>query len=209
MNIAAMSSLAIQTTARGRPRQFSPEAALAAALRVFWTRGYDGASLTELTEAMGITKPSLYACFGNKESLFRRALDLYERDKLAYVRAALEAPTAKAVAEQFLRGALALQNGASDPRGCLKVISAVACTTFADSIRHEVMARRAAADRALVDRFARAQAEGDLPPGVEPEALASYLSTILQGMGVQASSGASPAQLEQLVETTLAIWPGR
>jgi AcrR family transcriptional regulator len=78
--------------ARGRPRQFDPETALLAALRVFWTRGYDGASLSDLTEAMGITRPSLYACFGNKEALFRKALDLYERDKLAFVVQALEAP---------------------------------------------------------------------------------------------------------------------
>jgi len=204
-----MATIAPPAPTRGRPRQFCPDVALAAALRVFWTRGYDGASMAELTEAMGITKPSLYACFGNKEALFRQALDLYERDKLAYVRGALEAPTAKAVAEQFLRGALALQTGVSDPRGCLGVMSAVSCTNFADSIRNEVMARRASSDRAVLERFRRAKAEGDLPEGVEPEALASYLSAILQGMGVQASAGASAEQLAQLVETTLAIWPGR
>jgi AcrR family transcriptional regulator len=117
---------------RGRPRQFCPEEALTAALKVFWERGYEGASLAELTEAMGITKPSLYACFGNKEALFCKALDLYERDKLAYVRAALAAPTAKGVAEAFLRGALAMQSGNNDPRGCLGVVSAVACTNYAD-----------------------------------------------------------------------------
>jgi AcrR family transcriptional regulator len=99
---------------------------------VFWERGYEGASLAELTEAMGITKPSLYACFGNKEALFCKALDLYEREKLAYVRAALAAPTAKGVAEAFLRGALAMQSGNNDPRGCLGVVSAVVCTNYAD-----------------------------------------------------------------------------
>jgi AcrR family transcriptional regulator len=101
---------------------------------VFWLRGYEGASMAELTEAMGITKPSLYACFGNKEALFRKALDLYERDKLCYVKSALPADR-KAVAEQMLRGALALQTGEPDPRACLGVISAVACTTHADTIR--------------------------------------------------------------------------
>lgn len=194
---------------RGRPRQFCPEEALTAALQVFWARGYEGASMAELTEAMGITKPSLYACFGNKEALFYKALDLYERDKLAYVQKALVAPTAKGVAEQFLRGALALQTGTTDPRCCLGVISAVACTTQADSIKHEVMARQESSSRAIVERFRRAKAEGDLPEGVEPEALQSYLSAVLQGMGVQASSGACREQLAQLVETTLALWPGR
>jgi AcrR family transcriptional regulator len=194
---------------RGRPRQFCPDQALTAALQVFWARGYEGASMAELTEAMGITKPSLYACFGNKEALFCKALDLYERDKMAYVQKALEAPSAKGVAEQFLRGALALQTGTTDPRCCLGVISAVACTTQADSIKHEVMARQASSNQAIIDRFRRAKADGDLPEGVEPEALQSYMSAVLQGMGVQASSGASPQKLAQLVETTLALWPGR
>jgi AcrR family transcriptional regulator len=194
---------------RGRPRQFCPDAALTAALQVFWRRGYEGASMAELTEAMGITKPSLYACFGNKESLFCKALDLYERDKLAYVTRALEAPTARGVAEQLLRGSLALTTGTADPRGCLGVISAVACTTFDESIRHEVVARQASSSQAVINRFRRAKAEGDLPEGIQPEALQVYLSAVLQGMGVQASSGACPEQLAQLVETTLALWPGR
>ncbi len=193
---------------RGRPREFDPEEALGAALQVFWRRGYEGASLAELTEAMGITKPSLYACFGNKEALFRKALDLYERDKLCYIRSALEEPTARAVAERLLRGSLAMQTGA-DPKGCLGVISAVACTTQAESIRDEVLARRASSDRALVDRFARARDEGDLPPHIEPEALASYLTAVVQGMAVQAGGGVPIDRLEKLIETTIAMWPGR
>lgn len=164
--------------------------------------------MAELTEAMGITKPSLYACFGNKEALFRKALDLYEREKLAYVRAGLTAPTAKGVAEAFLRGALAMQTG-NDPRGCLSVVSAVACTNYADSIRDEILALRLATDRAMLERFERAKAEGDFAPHVDPAAMASFLFAILQGMAVQARSGATHEELERLVETTLAIWPGK
>lgn len=199
----------VASAGRGRPREFDPETALSAALQVFWRRGYEGASLTELTEAMGITKPSLYACFGNKEALFRKALDLYERDKLCYVRSALEAPTARGVAERLLRGALAIQTGTQDPRACLGVISMVACTTHADSIKDEVIARRLSSDKALVERFERACQEGDLPAFIDPAALASYLSAVMQGMGVQASAGATHEQLEKLIETTLAIWPGK
>ncbi len=199
----------VASTGRGRPREFDPETALSAALQVFWRRGYEGASLTELTEAMGITKPSLYACFGNKEALFRKALDIYERDKLCYTRSALEAPTARGVAERLLHGSLAIQTGTKDPRGCLGVISMVACTTHADSIKDEVIARRLSSDKALVERFARARDEGDLPDGIDPAALASYLSAVMQGMGVQASAGATHEQLEKLVDTTLAIWPGK
>jgi AcrR family transcriptional regulator len=199
--------MAAETATRGRPREFDPEEALSAALQVFWTRGYEGASLAELTDAMGITKPSLYACFGNKEALFHKALDLYERDKLCYMRSALEEPTARGVAERLLRGTLDIQTGGNDPRACLGVISMVACTTQAESIKMDVIARRAPSDRALVERFERAKAEGDLPAGIEPAALATYIMAILQGMGVQASGGATPAQLEQLMQTTLAMWP--
>jgi AcrR family transcriptional regulator len=192
---------------RGRPREFCPDLALAAALKVFWQRGYEAASLTELTEAMGITRPSLYACFGNKESLFRKALDLYERDKLAYVKAALTAPTAREVAERLLRGALAMQTSGCDPKGCLGVIASVACGAEAESIRTEVVARRASADAALIERFAQAKAAGELPENIDPQALARYLGAIMQGLSVQAGSGATPEELGKLVDTALALWP--
>lgn len=194
---------------RGRPREFDPDEALASALRVFWTRGYDGASLAELTEAMGITKPSLYACFGNKEALFKKALDLYERDKMAYVGRALDAPTARGVAERLLRGALATHCGSDDPHGCLGVISTVACTNEIDSIRDHVAARRASSEAALVERFERATAKGDLPQGVDPKALASCLTTVLQGLSVKAQGCACPSELQGTVDAFLSIWPSR
>ena len=128
------------STARGRPREFDTEKALAAALGVFWTKGYEGASMADLTEAMGITKPSLYAAFGNKEALFTKALDLYEREKLAYVGEGLKAPTARGVAEHFLRGALEMYSG-QQCRGCLTVIGASACGDEAESIREQVVER--------------------------------------------------------------------
>jgi AcrR family transcriptional regulator len=197
------------TVTRGRPREFDPEVALTAALEIFWRRGYEGASISELTEAMGITRPSLYACFGNKETLFRKALDLYERDKLCYMRSALDAPTARGVAEKLLRGGLALQCSESDPHGCLGVISTVACGVEAESIRSEVIARRASSSAALVERLQQAQDDGDFPATIRPAALATYLSAVLQGMSVQAASGAGKDVLEELVETTLMVWPGK
>ncbi|PEQ14354.1 TetR family transcriptional regulator [Novosphingobium sp. PC22D] len=192
---------------RGRPREFDPDEALARALRVFWQRGYEGASMAELTEAMGIAKPSLYACFGNKEALFRKALDLYEREKLCYVKTALDAPTARGVAEKLLTGALATHCGETDPQGCLGVISAVTCGAEAETIRAEVIARRASSERAIVARFERARDEGDLSEHVDPEALASYLTTVMQGLSVKAGSGAGREALERIVATTLACWP--
>lgn len=197
------------TRTRGRPREFDPDQALAKALRVFWQHGYEGASMSELTEAMGITKPSLYACFGNKEALFKKALDLYEREKLCYVGTALEAPTARGVAERLLDGALNAHCGSSDPQGCLGVISMAACTTEAASIRQEVLARRASSEAALAARFERAKAEGDLPDSVRPGALAQYLTTVMQGIALKAQAGARREDLEGVVDTFLAMWPGR
>lgn len=192
---------------KGRPREFCADTALAAALRVFWSKGYEGASLSDLTEAMGITRPSLYACFGNKEALFRKALDLYEVEKLAYTRAALEQPTARGVAEYFMRGALEMQTSSCDPKGCLGVISMTACGEEAACIKEEVVKRRASSQAELLDRFERAKADGDLPAHVDVPGLTSYLYAILQGMAVQAGSGATRAELEKLIDTSLAMWP--
>jgi AcrR family transcriptional regulator len=194
---------------KGRPREFCLDAALAAALRVFWRHGYEGASMAELTAEMGITKPSLYAAFGNKEQLFHKALDLYEREKLAYMRTAMDAPTARGVAERLLHGALEMQMSPADPKGCLGVISTSACGVEAESIKADVVARRASSEAALIARFEQAKADGDLPDGLEPEALVRYLFALMQGLSVQAGSGATCPQLRQLVETSLAVWPTR
>jgi AcrR family transcriptional regulator len=192
---------------RGRPREFCVDQALAAALRVFWSKGYEGASMADLTEAMGINKPSLYAAFGNKEQLFVKALDLYEREKLDYVGKALAEPTARKVAEHLLRGALDNQTNSCEPRGCLGVISSVACGEEAESIRQFVLERGASARCALIARMERAKVEGDLPTHVDVEGLTSYLYAILQGMAVQAGAGASREELERLISTSLSMWP--
>ncbi len=165
--------------------------------------------MSELTAAMGITKPSLYAAFGNKEQLFHKALDLYEDEKLAYTREALLQPTARGVAEHFMRGAIDAQMSSCDPKGCLGVIAATACGSEAESIKAEVIKRRASSSAMLLGRFRQAQRDGDLRSDVQPEALAQYLFTILQGMAVQAGAGASRADLESVMETSLMLWPSR
>lgn len=195
---------------KGRPREFCVDQALAAALKVFWSKGYEGASLSDLTEAMGITRPSLYAAFGNKESLFCKALDLYQREKLSYIDQALDAPTARGVAENLLRGALQMQTAeCGDPKGCMGVINSVACGVEAASIREEVLKRGAFARQAIVDRFEQARLEGELPEGMDAEGLVSFLLALLQGISLQGGSGASREALEQLVETSLQVWPTR
>ena len=198
---------AVITAPKGRPREFCVDQALAAALHVFWAKGYDGASMADLTEAMGITKPSLYAAFGNKEALFHKALDLYEQEKLEYGRAALDQPTARKVAEYYLKGAIDVHGGARDPKGCMGLISSLACSPEAESIKADVVRRRASSQRALVARFERAKAEGDIPAHVDAEGLTSVLYALLQGITVQAGAGATRAELERLVDTSMTLWP--
>lgn len=191
---------------KGRPREFCTDRALAAALHVFWSKGFEAASMNDLTEAMGISKPSLYAAFGNKEALFHKALDLYESEKLAYTRLALDQPTARKVAEYILRGALETQTS-EDAKGCMGVIHSVSCNPQAESIKADVVARRESSQAAVIARFERARHEGDLPAHVDAKTLTIYLYALLQGMAVQAGSGASHAELERLVDMSLALWP--
>ncbi len=192
---------------RGRPREFCVDHALAQALRVFWSKGYEGASLTDLTEAMGITRPSLYAAFGNKESLFRKALDLYEREKMDYIGKAMAKPTAREVAETMLRGALENVTGNDEPHGCLRVIASVACGPAAESIHKEITARTDIFKKTIVDRFERAKSEGDLPAHIDALGLTGVLVAWLQGISIQANQGITRKDLERLIETALILWP--
>ena len=193
---------------RGRPREFCPDLALAAALRVFWTRGYEGASLTDLTDAMGITRPSLYAAFGNKEALFRQALDLYERDKLTYIGEAMKEPTARAVAEYLLHGAVDTATG-GECRGCMGVISSVACQSVEPSIRDDVNNRAESAKKLIVERMRRAIDDGEFAAPTTPEAMTRYLLAVMQGISVQAQSGATRSELMEVAEAALVGWPSR
>jgi AcrR family transcriptional regulator len=191
----------------GRPRAFDVDKALDRALKVFWRKGYEGTTLPDLTRAMGINRPSLYAAFGNKEALFRKALDRYIEGPGAYVREALNEPTARAVVERLLGGSIDLLTNPRGPRGCLMVQGALACGEAAESVRRELIARRDAGEAALRQRLERAQADGDLPADAAPADLACYVVTVIRGMAVQAAGGASREELRRVMEMTLRAWP--
>jgi AcrR family transcriptional regulator len=191
----------------GRPRAFDIDQALDRALHVFWRKGYEGASLADLTKAMKINRPSLYAAFGNKQSLFRKVIERYAAGPAAYVREALQAPTARQVAERLLGGAIDLLSDRRNPRGCLMVHGALACSGTAEPVRRQLALHRAASEEALRKRFLRARAEGDLPAGSNPADLARYLATVLRGMAVQAAGGASREALQRVVTMALRAWP--
>jgi AcrR family transcriptional regulator len=191
----------------GRPRSFETGKALDAAMKVFWRKGYEGASLSDLTRAMGINRPSLYAAFGDKESLFRKVLDRYDSGPAAYVREALNQPTARAAIEKLMEGAADLATASSNPRGCLFVQSALACGDKAEGIRNDLILRRDAGEKAVRLRLKRAQAEGDLTPDASPADLARYVVTVIQGIAVQAAGGATRNELRRVIENALRAWP--
>ena len=193
--------------AMGRPREFDVDKALDLALQVFWRKGYEGASMADLTETMGITKPSLYSAFGNKEELFRKALDRYVDGPGGYFQVALAKPTARAVVEHLLYESAAAVTDPNHPPGCLAVQGALSCGDAAESIKQELMSRRAKGEQDLRERFERAIAEGDLPQGSDAADLAAYLSAILQGMAVQAAGGTTREQLRKIAEMALRTWP--
>ena len=190
---------------RGRPRSFNPDAALDRAMHVFWAKGYEGASLSNLTRAMRINRPSLYAAFGNKEQLFRKVLDRYMDGPVAWFEKALAAPKARDVVEQIFLGTAGMAEDPRIPAGCLLVQGALACGSA--SARKEVAARRAAAEVALRRRLQRARREGDLPKNADPAELAHYALTVVRGMAVQSAGGASRAQLRSIARIALRAWP--
>ncbi|CAE6932835.1 TetR/AcrR family transcriptional regulator [Ectopseudomonas khazarica] len=191
----------------GRHREFDVEQALDAALSVFWRKGYEGASYTDLTQATGVERPALYSAFGNKEALFLRALERYYEHYLAFFPAALEQPTSRQVAQHILRSAVELNTRYPKHTGCLGIHGAIAGSDDAEPIRQALIDARAAGEAALRERFERAQREGDLPATANCAVLAAYICAVLHGMAVQAKAGFSREMLEMVIEQALATWP--
>src|SRR6476469_3180513 len=162
------------TVPSGRTRQFDLDEALDRALQVFWARGYEGATLPELTRAMGINRPSLYAAFGNKEQLFRKALDRYQTGPMSFLTGALRKPTARAVVEAIFSGFVRMQRDRDIARGCLIVSGALASGAEAETVRQTLAQLRQAIVTALRERFERAVQDGDMPAGTECATLARY-----------------------------------
>jgi AcrR family transcriptional regulator len=185
------------------------EKALQKALEVFWRKGYEGASLPDLCEAMGINKPSLYAAFGNKEQLFLKAIELYENRPCAFFYPALEHATSYEVVKHMLCGAASANADPDNPPGCVIVQGALDCSESAAFVKEALIIKRRAGETALCERLQRAKNEGDLPEDSDPAALARYIGAVLQGMAIQATSGANCAELKQVAETVLSAWPGK
>jgi AcrR family transcriptional regulator len=191
----------------GRPRTFDVEDALERAMQVFWRLGYEGSSLAELTKAMGIGSPSLYAAFGSKEGLFRAVLDHYAARRKACLAEITAAPTAREAAKRLLFGMVDLATDPNEPPGCLLLQGGLTCGTTAPDIPRELARRRADLEHALCERFTAAREAGDLPASADPATLARYLVTVCNGIAVQAGAGESREALRRTAELALNALP--
>lgn len=191
----------------GRPRAFHEDKALDAAMRVFWEKGYEGASLDDLTAAMGINRSSLYSSFGDKEQLFKRAIAHYAEGPVSYVGESLRHQTARGVVEALLRGTLALLSDPTHPPGCLSIQGGLACGSGAESVKQSLIDWRKNAEALIEKRMKQARKEGDLPQDVNPKDLARYVYIVMTGLSVQAANGATKSEMTRAVDLALRSLP--
>ncbi|HEY4316581.1 MAG TPA: TetR/AcrR family transcriptional regulator [Herbaspirillum sp.] len=190
-----------------RPREFDEDKVLQAALHVFWEKGYEGTSLSDLLDAMGLTKSSLYKAFGSKEALFWRVIERYQRDYLDFRHAALAEPTPRRIAERLLDGIIDLHSGRMNPVGCLELNTALAGSSDGESIRQELVRGRELFRLRLRDRFEETAATVPLPPGMTSDDAASLIISLIQGLAVQAKGGFSAETAGRVVRAVLLSWP--
>ncbi|WP_295894547.1 TetR/AcrR family transcriptional regulator [uncultured Vibrio sp.] len=175
----------------GRPRSFDQETALEEALKVFWNQGYEGASLTALTKAMGINKPSMYATFGNKEQLFLKAVDMYKQRESEFFFKALELDDIRQVITDILLGSAQSHSCEEKPKGCLMIQGALACSSEGSAIKETLIKKRNEMGDKLHQRFEQAQKDGQLVESANPKVMTHYLATILSGLSVHSVDNVS------------------
>ena len=201
-----MKMMAEPTRHPGRPREFDIEQALDKAMILFWEKGFDGTSLAELSATMGITKPSLYAAFGDKEHLFEAAVTRYAHGPNAFTEKAFTLPTARETVLALLEGAVNVSTLPSGPRGCLNTQATLAQTP---GVRDSATDRRVVGERKLEALFQEAQSTGELPATTDCAALARYVTSVAFGITVQGASGESREHMRAVVDFAMAAWPGR
>lgn len=192
----------------GRPREFDRDTALLAAMRTFWTQGYEGTSIQDLVAAMGVNKPSLYSTFGCKEEIFREAVELYDRlEGRATSQSLAKAGTAREAVETMLRANARAYVVEEGPRGCMIVLSSLLGAPENESVRAFLADNRLNGETMLRDRLAQGIAAGDLDSSADVGQLAAFYTTVLEGLSIQARDGASVDKLNMIIDAAMLAWP--
>jgi AcrR family transcriptional regulator len=192
---------------RGRPRAFDRDDALRRAMRLFWEKGYEGTSMTDLTAAMQIGAPSLYAAFGNKAALFRAAVEIYEAEVGLDIWAALDrAATARQAFRDFLGETARAYARTDQPHGCMIALGTLNCATEALPACEMLRDRRLENARILCDRLERGVRDGDVPGTVDRRQVAEFYATVQHGMSITARDGAGLESLLGTAEAAMAAW---
>ena len=191
----------------GRPRGFDRDVALRAVMLLFWKQGFDGTSYTDLTRATGMSKPTIYATFGDKIELFRKAMTFYAEQSMTVYQDALEQPTAREAVEACLRLARGLNDKTDEPLVCFLVQGALTGSADTKELRTELSALQRQATQLLQKRLDQGKRKGELPPNANTKVMAEYFTSVVTGLSVQASNGATTRDLHQVIEMAMAAWP--
>ncbi|MFT3940226.1 TetR/AcrR family transcriptional regulator [Rhodopseudomonas sp.] len=189
----------------GRPREFDRDAALEKARDAFWARGYEGVSMAELTETLGLASARIYAAFGSKEALFREAIALYDEGEGGFAtRALAEEPTVRAAIRRILVEAIETYTRPGHPQGCMVVSAATNCSRQNEGVRDWLAEFRRRRTASLVARIERAVMDGELAADTDAQALGDHFATVLHGLSVQARDGVPKQRLQAAIEIAMA-----
>ena len=195
--------------ARGRPKSFEKETALEQAMLIFWERGFEVTRVDDLATAMGISTSSLYASFGGKEKLFLAALDHYQGGRGRYTKATMESgETARDSFKNLFETAAVELTRADQPRGCMLALALPTCSPEMEPLRMKMNKRRGISFIRFSKRLATAVEDGEIKASYDIDSLALFFLTTLQGMSIQARTGASREKLTQVGKLAMQVWPG-
>jgi len=187
----------------GRPIGFDKKAALEAAMLLFWERGYEGTSMADLTQAMGLNPSSIYAAFGDKHALFELAVKRYMEMRAQYAAKALEEPTLEKVVGALFDNTVAFLTTPGHPPTCMTLAGAVGCSLGASPARDLMTEMRKQNQVALRERLLKARKSGELSKDIDLDDYTRYLSTIIAGLSIQAANGSTKAELNRTAQMAL------
>jgi len=188
---------------KGRPRSFDEEQAIDSAMRVFWEKSYEGATMADLTEATGLNRSSIHAAFGSKEGLFLKVVERYWEGPMSHIPKALAEPTLRRVVEALIRGMVNFLSTPGNPKGCLAVHGALVCGTNGERVMQFMAEWRKTTVSMIKQRIQQAQRKGELRAEVNAADYARYIAAMMAGLVVQSLNGANRAELTRLADMAL------